>query len=49
MDSPRAARSVPDVMQGSVERLISDEHFAIRAHLTELRELSTSTERAAIR
>ncbi len=41
MDSPSAAPSVPNATPGSVEQLISDEHFAIRAHLTELRELAT--------
>jgi iron-sulfur cluster repair protein YtfE (RIC family) len=41
MDSPSAAPSVPKAAAGSVEQLIGDEHFAIRAHLTELRELAT--------
>ncbi len=41
MDSPNAAPSAPAATPGSVEQLITDEHFAIRAHLTDLRELAT--------
>ena len=41
MASPNAAPSVPNATPGSVEQLISDEHFAIRAHLTQVRELAT--------
>ena len=41
MDSPSAAPSAPNATPGSVEQLISDEHFAIRAHLTQVRELAT--------
>jgi len=41
MDSPKAAPPAPAATPGSVEQLITDEHFAIRAHLTDLRELAT--------
>ena len=41
MDSPNAAPPAPAATPGSVEQLITDEHFAIRAHLTDLRELAT--------
>jgi iron-sulfur cluster repair protein YtfE (RIC family) len=41
MDIPNAAPPVPDATRGSVEQLITHEHFAIRAHLTDLRELAS--------
>jgi hypothetical protein len=41
MDSPNAAPPARAATPGSVEQLITDEHFAIRAHLTGLRELAT--------
>jgi iron-sulfur cluster repair protein YtfE (RIC family) len=41
MDSPNAAPPPRAATPGSVEQLITDEHFAIRAHLTGLRELAT--------
>jgi len=40
LDSRNAAPSAPAATPGSVEQLITDEHFAIRAHLTDLRELA---------
>jgi hemerythrin-like domain-containing protein len=41
MDTPKAAPPALAATPGSVEQLITDEHFAIRAHLTDLRELAT--------
>ena len=40
MDTPKAAPPALAAIPGSVEQLITHEHFAIRAHLTDLRELA---------
>jgi iron-sulfur cluster repair protein YtfE (RIC family) len=40
MDTPDAAQPLPRAAPGSVERLVTDEHLEIRAHLSHLRELA---------
>jgi hemerythrin-like domain-containing protein len=42
MDTPDAAQPRPNAVRGSVERLVTDEHLEIRAHLDHLRELATA-------